>query len=296
MPGILCRRLTNCPDRSAHAEQSKKIPMDYSHQALWKELQIIREKHPLIHNITNYVVMNNTANALLAIGASPVMAHALEEMEEMTSIASALVLNIGTLSPSWVEAMAAAGKVAARRSIPIILDPVGAGATSYRTGVALSLLKEVKPSIIRGNGSEISSLLNASAKTNGVDSTLSSASVIDVARELACEYGVVVSVSGSSDFITDGKQVIEVKNGHPLMAKVTGLGCTASSLTGAFAAIQPDYFSAAVHAMITMGIAGEKAAARAKGPGSLQLEFLDALYQLDADTVASHSKVSDYAS
>ncbi|MGE4569323.1 MAG: hydroxyethylthiazole kinase [Bacteroidales bacterium] len=268
--------------------------MNYTAQSLWSDLQNIRGKAPLVHNITNFVVMNNTANALLAIGASPVMAHALQEMEEMTAIASALVLNIGTLSTSWVEAMVVAGKVASRRGIPIILDPVGAGATTYRTAVALSLLKEVKPAIVRGNGSEIAALLNASPGTKGVDSTISSLSAIDAARSLACEYGTIVSVSGPSDFITNGKQVIEVKNGHPLMAKVTGLGCTASALTGAFAAVQPDPFAAAIHAMLTMGIAGEVAASRANGPGSLQVEFLDTLFQMDAETVASHLKVSNY--
>ena len=268
--------------------------MNYNAQTLWTDLQKIRDNAPLVHNITNYVVMNNTANALLAIGASPVMAHALQEMEEMTAIASALVINIGTLSPAWVESMSAAGKAAMQGAKPIVLDPVGAGATRYRTSVALSLLKEVKPAIVRGNGSEIAALLYASAKTKGVDSTLSSASALDAARQLACEGGLVISVSGPSDFITDGHRVVEVMNGHPMMTKVTGLGCTASALTGAFAAIQPDPLSAAVHAMLAMGIAGEIAAERAEGPGSLQIHFLDALYQLNFESINKKIRIKEY--
>ncbi len=246
---------------------------------LWDDIQKIRADAPVVHNITNYVVMNTTANALLALGASPVMAHAIEEMEEMVGIARALVLNIGTLSAPWVEAMVKAGRAAGKRGIPIVLDPVGAGATTYRTTTAKRLLAEVHPTIVRGNASEIRALVHAERGTKGVDSSHDTEEALDAARALSTEYRCVVSVSGATDIIVDAGRdaVARVRNGVPLMTRVTGLGCTASALTGAFAAVNPSAFHAAAHAMATLGMAGEMGAAQNAGPGTLQVRLLDAL-------------------
>lgn len=255
------------------------------------DLNLIRERSPLIHNITNYVVMNTTANALLAIGASPVMAHSVEEVEEMAGIASSLVINVGTLSNKWIKGMFLASKAAGRKGIPVILDPVGAGATTYRTQTCLALIKACSPAVIRGNGSEIIALANGSGQTRGVDSSSSSDSALDYAITLAKETGTVVVVSGPTDYITDGIKVETVKNGSPLMARVTGMGCTASALAGAFAAVNPDPFPASVHAMTVMGITGELAAGKAKGTGTMQLHFLDELYNLTGETISQHLQI-----
>lgn len=250
---------------------------------LAEDLNLVRKKSPLVHNITNFVVMNNTANGLLSIGASPVMAHAVEEMEDMVSIASALVINMGTLSKHWVEAMIIAGKAAKTKGIPVIFDPVGAGATPYRSETAMMILKECKPDIIRGNASEIMSLAKSDIVTKGVDSTAKSESALELGKELALKTGAVVSISGQEDYITDGQIINTVKNGSPMMPKVTGLGCTASSITGAFAAINKDKLAAASHAMAVMGVAGELAAQKSDGTGSLQVHFLDTLFNLTGE-------------
>lgn len=247
---------------------------------VWKDVEKIRAAAPLIHNITNYVVMNTTANALLALGASPVMAHAEGEVEEMVGYAGALVLNIGTLSPPWIEAMLLAGKAARKRGIPVVLDPVGAGATKLRTRAVQRILGEVGPTIVRGNASEIRALMLTEHGTKGVDSTHGSEQALEIGRAVSRQHGCVVSISGATDVIVSGDQVIRVHNGHPMMPKVTGLGCTASAITGAFAAVNPDPLRAAAHAMALMGIAGELAGARSPGPGSFQMNFLDALYQV----------------
>src|SRR5512145_1442822 len=214
--------------------------MHITAKEIWTAIRVIREKAPVVHNITNYVVMNNTANALLAVGASPVMAHAEEEMEEMVGIASALVINIGTLSPSWIRAMFRAAEAARKRRIPIILDPVGAGATSYRTRTARELIQAVPPEIIRGNASEIMTLLGATGNTKGVDSTASSDDAVEIGRRLHAECGAAVCISGETDYTIGIGGVIRGRNGHALMTRVTGLGCTASALCGAFAAVTAD--------------------------------------------------------
>nr|WP_320133386.1 hydroxyethylthiazole kinase [uncultured Holophaga sp.] len=257
----------------------------------WATLQALRAKSPVVHNITNYVVMNNTANALLALGASPVMAHAPEEMAEMVSISSALVLNIGTLSKEWIRAMFLAAEAARKKGIPIVLDPVGAGATSYRTSTARELLKEARPAILRGNASEIMATCGELAQTKGVDSTESSHAALAAAATLRDTYGCAVCISGETDYIVGKDCSWRVHNGHALMPRVTGLGCTATALCGAFAAITPDPALAAAQAMAVMGIAGEMAAEKADGPGTLQLHFLDALYQLDEPDLARRIKV-----
>ncbi|PMP94299.1 MAG: hydroxyethylthiazole kinase, partial [Candidatus Aminicenantes bacterium] len=208
----------------------------FSAQTIVSDLNKIRTRSPLVHNITNYVVMNLTANALLSIGASPVMAHAVEEVEDMVGLAAAVVINIGTLSSRWVEAMARAIK-AERKKIPVILDPVGAGATPYRTQTARQLLSEGPVAIIRGNGSEIRALVEDQARTKGVDSLEGSEAAIEAAGKLSQDFGCVVSISGATDIIIQNDAIIRIANGHPLMPRVTGLGCTASAVTGAFAAV-----------------------------------------------------------
>ena len=259
--------------------------MNITANTIWSAVRTIREKAPVVHSITNYVVMNSTANALLALGASPVMAHAEEEMEEMVGIASALVINIGTLSPAWVRAMFRAAEAARKRRIPIVLDPVGAGATSYRTRTARELIKAVPPEIIRGNASEIMALLDSDTKTKGVDSSASSDAAVDLGRALHAECGAAVCISGETDYTIGRTGVIRGRNGHIMMTRVTGLGCTASALCGAFAAVTSDPAVAAAEAMAVMGIAGEIAVAGSAGPGSLQVHFLDALYRLSAEDI-----------
>jgi hydroxyethylthiazole kinase len=258
---------------------------------IWGDIQRIREKKPLVHNITNYVVMNTSANALLSIGSSPVMAHAIEEVEEMVGLSQALVINIGTLSTPWVEAMVKAGKEARRRKIPVVLDPVGSGATAFRTHTAQQLMEEIQPTIIRGNASEIRSLLHSGPGARGVDSRHIPHEVLEDARAISRFAGCVVSVSGAVDLIVEGNAVARVENGHPMMSMVTGMGCTASAITGAFAAVNPLPFQAAMHAMAVMGIAGEMAAERAAGPGSFQLNFLDTLYCLQQSDIAKRIKM-----
>lgn len=259
--------------------------MKISLSGIVNDLEKIRENAPLVHNITNYVVMNNTANALLAIGASPVMAHALPEVEDMAGIAGALVLNIGTLSDTWIEAMFKAAKIAEQRKIPIVIDPVGVGATKYRTTTARQLIKASSPSIIRGNASEIMALCEQDIVTRGVDSTSASDQALDAARSLAVDFNCTVCVTGEIDYIVSKDSICKIKNGHAMMPRVTGLGCTATALCGAFAAINQDHDKASAHAMAVMGIAGEMAAIEAKGPGSLQVNFIDALYQMSETNI-----------
>jgi hydroxyethylthiazole kinase len=255
-------------------------------------LETIRREAPVVHNITNFVVMNTTANALLAMGASPVMAHAEEEMADMVAIASALVINIGTLSPAWVASMRVAISSAKSKNIPIVLDPVGAGATRYRTETARELLALARPSILRGNASEILALaaLGTGGQTKGVDSRDPSSAAIASAKVLSETFGSVVSISGETDYIVEANRLALVRNGHSMMPRVTGLGCTASALSGAFAAVERDPWVAATQAMVTMGIAGEIAAEKASGPGTLQLHFLDALYGLTGDVIAKRMR------
>jgi hydroxyethylthiazole kinase len=265
--------------------------MKVSASSIWSAVKEIRENSPVIHNITNYVVMNNTANALLAIGASPVMAHAEEEVEEMVNIAGALVINIGTLSPHWIRAMLLAVERAKKINIPIILDPVGAGATAYRTSTAGELMQEAPPAIIRGNASEIMALIEKDAKTKGVESTASSHSAVDIARQLNKTYGSVVCVSGETDYIICGDDVTRVMNGHPMMTKVTGMGCIATAICGAFAAVNQTFAEATVQAMAVMGMAGEIAVKDAAGPGMLQVRFLDALYGLSENDIKNYLRL-----
>ncbi len=262
-------------------------------ESIWADIRRIRAEAPVIHNITNYVVMNTTANALLAIGASPVMAHAEEEVAEMTAIARALVLNIGTLSAQWIAAMFKAGSAARRNKRPIVLDPVGAGATAFRTQTAHKLLDEFAPDIVRGNASEIRALAYEEQGTRGVDSSHGSEAAAEAAEALSSRLGSVVVASGAVDLIVSGGTATRVLNGHPMMPRVTGLGCTASALAGAFAAVNPSMRDAAVNSMAVMGIAGEMAAERSRGPGTFLDQFLDALHLIEESDIRTRLKVQE---
>ena len=256
-------------------------------------LRRIREKKPLVHNITNYVVMNYTANVLLACGASPVMAHAAEEVEEMASLAGALVLNIGTLSLPWIESMIKAGKRANALRIPVILDPVGAGATRLRTDSARRLIEGLSIHVIRGNASEILSLAGekSEARTKGVDSVHTVDQVTEAAMALAKELKTTLAITGAVDLITDGDRTCRVMNGHPMMSYVTGTGCSATVIIGAFLAVSPDPLEAATMGLSYFGLAGEKAAAKALGPGSFQIALLDALYRMKEEELLEGAKI-----
>jgi hydroxyethylthiazole kinase len=256
-------------------------------------LRIIRERKPLVHQITNYVVMNETANATLALGALPVMAHAREEVEEMVALASALVLNIGTLSPHWVDAMVAAGKAANLKGVPVVLDPVGAGATRYRTDTAGRILDEVKVTVLRANQGEMATLVGIQAEVRGVESIEVGGEPADLARVAAQNLGLVASVTGPVDHVSDGDRVIAVANGHELLASVTGTGCMSSAITGCFLAAKADApLDAVGEALAAFGVAGEDSAAAAKGPGSFHVGLYDALAALDPDTLDLRARIT----
>jgi hydroxyethylthiazole kinase len=256
-------------------------------------LRRLRETKPLVHQITNYVVMNETANATLALGALPVMAHAREEVEEMAAIAGALVLNIGTLSPEWVDAMLLAGRVANERGVPVVLDPVGAGATTYRTETAKRILDEVDVTVLRGNAGEVATLVGVDAEVRGVESMDTGADPADLARQAGRRLGLVASVTGVVDHVSDGETVISIENGHPLMATITGTGCMSSALTGCFLAVNRDApLAAAAEALVAFGVAGENAAEGAKGPGSFHVALYDALAALHPDTLDARARIA----
>jgi hydroxyethylthiazole kinase len=255
-------------------------------------LRKLRERKPLVHQITNYVVMNETANATLALGALPVMAHAREEVEEMVGLAGALVLNIGTLSPHWVEAMLAAGKAANAAGVPVVLDPVGAGATRYRTDTARRLLAQVDVAVLRGNHGEVATLVGVEAEVRGVESMGAGGEPAELARAAARKLGLVASVTGPVDHVSDGERVLAVANGHELLASVTGTGCMASAITGCFLAAKQDRFEAAAEALAAFGVAAEDAAREAKGPGSFHVGLYDALAALDPETLDSRARIS----
>jgi hydroxyethylthiazole kinase len=260
-----------------------------------ESLRRMRERKPLVHQITNYVVMNQTANATLALGALPVMAHAREEVEEMAGIAGALVINIGTLSPPWVDAMLAAGRTANERGVPVVLDPVGAGATSYRTETAKRLLGEVDVAVLRGNVGEVATLVGVEAEVRGVESIGGAGDPAELARSAARALGLVASVTGPVDHVSDGERVVAIANGHPLLASVTGTGCMSSAVTGCFLAVAGSPFDAAVEALVAFGVAGEDAAVGAKGPGSFHVNLYDALAALDPATLDARARTEGVA-
>jgi len=259
---------------------------------LWNYIQSVKNQSPLVHNVTNFVVMNNTANALLAVGASPIMAHAKSEIKEMVAISNAVVINIGTLDEYWSDSMLIAAEEAHRTNKTWILDPVGAGATSFRDEVLAKLL-QFKPTVIRGNASEIIALAKANKTiTKGVDSTAESNEAINAAKYLVENYQSVVCISGATDIIIDDKETYFVENGHPLMTKVTGLGCSASAIVGAFATISENKTESTVASMSLLGIAGELSEKISNGPGSLQMNILDKLYNISEQEFSENVKVS----
>lgn len=246
--------------------------------SMQNDIQLIKKTAPLIHNITNYVVMNTTANALLAIGASPIMAHAPEELPELLSYAGALVLNIGTLDTNWIAHFSLAAQIATKLSLPIVLDPVGAGATQLRTKTVLNLLNDHAITVLRGNASEIMALDQSHVKTKGVDSVNKSDDAIIAAKKLSEKFNCVVVVSGKTDYCVDREKIISVDRGSPMMTKVTGMGCVATAVIGAFVAVNKNFLQASSHAMMCVGMCGEIAAEKSAGPGTFFPNFLDALY------------------
>jgi hydroxyethylthiazole kinase len=260
---------------------------------VYRALELVRASAPLVHNITNYVAMNNTANALLAVGASPAMVHAVEEVEEFAGISCALVVNIGTLSARWVDAMELAVAKARGTQMPWVLDPVGAGATVYRSGVGAALA-QLEPTVIRGNASEIMVLAGMQESAGkGVDSTHGTDEALETAKALARSTGAIVAMTGAVDYVTDGERTVAISNGDPMMARVTALGCTCSALVGAFLGVEIDPFEATVAAVVVLGVAGEMAADGSPGPGTLQLRLLDALYSLDEPTLRRRMRVTE---
>ena len=250
----------------------------------------LRERKPLIHQITNYVVMNETANATLAIGALPVMAHAVEEVEEMASAAGALVLNIGTLSAPWIDAMLLAGQAANAAGAPVVLDPVGVGATTFRTGTAKRILDEVEVAIVRGNAAEVASLAGLEAEIRGVEAIGAGGSGAEIARAAGGQLGVVAAVTGPVDHVSDGARTLAIANGDPLLATITGSGCISTALTGCFAAVRPP-LDAAAFALAALGVAAEDAAARATGPGTFHAQLYDALYALESESLDGRANI-----
>jgi len=258
-------------------------------QTIVAALNAVREQKPLVVNITNYVVMNNTANALLAIGASPIMAHSREEMPEMLSFCGALVVNIGTLDSAWTPRMLFAVTQANINNKLVVLDPVGCGASKLRTETSRQIAQAADKLIIRGNASEIIALAGEQGKSKGVDALDSSEAAIGAAQYIIKTYRCSVVISGASDFVLTANGQTELRNGHAMMPYVTGMGCTLTALTGAFAAVGEETGLAAA---AILGVAGEIAAEQSSGPGSLQLNLLDALYQLDEQTLRQRLQLS----
>jgi hydroxyethylthiazole kinase len=257
-------------------------------------LRDLRERKPLVHQITNYVVMNETANATLAIGALPVMAHAVEEVEEMASAAGALVLNIGTLSGHWVDAMLLAGKAANAANVPVVLDPVGVGATRLRTDTAKRILDEVDVAVVRGNAAEVAALAGLEAEIRGVEAIGVEAGGPTIARTAASGLGVVASVTGPVDHVSDGARTLAIANGDPLLAAITGSGCMSSALTGCFAAVRADALvDAAAFALAAFGVAAEDAARGAEGPGTFHARLYDTLYALTPESLDERANIGD---
>jgi hydroxyethylthiazole kinase len=258
-------------------------------------LERLREQNPLVHNITNVVVTNFTANGLLALGASPVMAYAKEEVAQMAKLAGALVLNIGTLNPLEVDSMIVAGQAANEKGIPVILDPVGVGATDYRTQTARKILNEVNVSIVRGNAAEVANTIGENWAIKGVDAGGGTGDVLGLAKKAAENLSCIAVITGKDDVVSDGTRTFAIHNGHPLLTKVTGTGCLLSSVIGAFSAVETDRVKAAVSALVTYGVAAEIAYANAgeNGPGSYQIEFLNQLAKVSGNEINTHASFDE---
>ncbi|MBQ0152672.1 MAG: hydroxyethylthiazole kinase [Chryseobacterium sp.] len=258
---------------------------------IWENVQNVRQKNPLVLNITNFVVMNNTANALLAIGASPLMSKSIAEISDLANISNSLVVNIGTLDEHWIESMQLATSKFNNLSKPWVLDPVGAGATQYRTLTSIDLLKN-KPNVIRGNASEIMALANTNfSEGKGVDSKHQSTDALEAGKHLAKKYNAIICISGEVDYVISVTQIASIKNGHQMMTKVTGLGCTSTALIGAFIGANSNYFEATLSAVSLLSVVGELAEKQSKGPGSLQMNILDLLYSITKQEFSSSLQI-----
>lgn len=255
----------------------------------------VREQRPLVHHITNFVVMNDTANVTLHVGALPVMAHAAEEVADMVQLAGALVLNPGTLTPEWVESMVIAGRAANARGIPVVLDPVGAGATRLRTEANQRLLRELRVAVVRGNKGEIGALVGAGGEVKGVESVGTLEDPVAVARQAAREWQAVVAMTGKEDIVTDGDRVLVVENGHRWLTTITGTGCMATTVVAAFAAVEPDFLVAAACALAYYGYAAELAAEEARGPATFKVALFDWLYNLSPEQAAAGARIRQEA-
>jgi hydroxyethylthiazole kinase len=268
-------------------------PMEITAERVWADFRAVRETIPLVLSLTNSVAQEFTANALLALGASPIMSDALEEITELVGLANALNLNIGTPTPRSAEAMALAARAAKSRKIPIVLDPVAVGATKLRRGLADRLLEIAPSAVIRGNQAEIAALAGLPALARGVDAAESSENASVAVRQLAKRFGTVAVASGPIDYLSDGKMVISVDNGHPLMGRITGSGCVATAVIAAFLTVNPNPLAAAISAMIVMDIVGELAAehSRSEGPASFRIRFLDTFDRLEPEHLEARMKV-----
>ncbi len=265
----------------------------------------VRARRPLLHHITNYVTVNGVANMTLCIGALPVIAQAREEVEQMVEAAGALVLNLGTLCPEQVEAMWMAGRRANQLGIPVVLDPVGVGATRLRTQSALRLLDELSIAVVRGNAAEIAALApadtqaeaqagaSAEVKIRGVESVGVCADAAALAGRLARQRRCVVAITGAVDVVSDGTRSVRVANGHPWMSRVTGTGCMATAVIGACAAVESDFVLATAAALAVYGLAGERAAERSQGPGSFQIQLFDAVAGLTEEALLQGVRVEE---
>ena len=263
-----------------------------THDDIWSALQDLRARRPLVHNITNYVAMSVSANVLLALGASPAMVHAAEEVEDFVGISDTLCINIGTLSPPWVEAMGKAASRANALGKPWVLDPVGCGATAYRTRVSEELAA-LGPAVIRANAGEVQSLAGARAgRTKGVDSLAGAdAATAAAAEALSRRTGAVVAATGATDYVADGKTLVAVEGGDALMPLSTALGCALSAVVAAFTAVRPPR-QAAIAGLAVDGAAGAVAARNCRGPRPLPAELCDALQLIDRDTLAREVRFS----
>jgi hydroxyethylthiazole kinase len=258
----------------------------------WEILARVRDRQPLVHHLTNWVTIYDCAQVVKVLGASPVMAHAKEEVAEMTGLASSLVLNIGTLTPDFVDAMLLAARAANARGIPVILDVCGAGATSLRDDSCLKLLTEANIDIVKGNASEIARVSGAQVQTKGVDATEVKLNLPELAQSLARRRQSVVVVTGPEDIVAGPQKLFLVRNGHPLMGRVVGTGCMAASIIGAFAAVEPDLAVAAAAALVCFGVAAEISAQQASGPAGFKERLFDALYLLDEATLRGKMKLA----
>ncbi|OMP09185.1 Hydroxyethylthiazole kinase [Corchorus olitorius] len=259
----------------------------------WAHLSSVRKQSPLIQCITNFVSMDLTANTLLSAGASPAMLHSSNEIPDFTPQVHALYINVGTLSDNWLPAMKLAAELASKSNKPWVLDPVAAGASSFRLRACLDLIS-LKPTVIRGNASEIMALANASVgSTKGVDSSHESIDAVEAAKCLANSSGAVVAVSGAVDFVTDGKRLVGARNGVPMMQKITATGCAVTALIAAFVAVDQSHaLEATASALAVFGVAGEMGMEMAKGPASLRMHLIDSLYGLDQSAVISRVKIT----